>query len=241
MAFGNQDADGEAIVRRICAYLDGHPYHNSAAIESLDTDINKYLDHNASDTTKELSAVQTSWLQTLLYGAIWTFVRTDEGSLSELLIYLEGREPSRFSHPIAQALYGVQDDLARYGIWKEWIPYCHLVGTLIESDLELLKLLEHEHRVLRIMVWAFDDQVDLKLRGTLMGGAATCLSKLSRPVVQYIASQTWGMKGFRSKESVTPVDWQHWTRLMEAFGNDESQDAEITEAAKKAVEFMHAE
>ncbi|KAI0531846.1 hypothetical protein GGR58DRAFT_518189 [Xylaria digitata] len=231
MAFGNQDVYSEAIVRVICTYLDDHPSCSGDIPESLSTDISKYLGREPGDTNYELTAAQTGWLHRLLYGAIWTFLRTDDENLSELLLHLGGWDSFLFCGPIAQALYNVQG---------KQIPYCRLVGTLIGSDPESLEH-GHEHLVLRIMVWAFDDQVDSNLRGTLMAGAAACLSKVGRSVARHLGSYMWQMKGLRSKEFVTPADWQDWTKLMEAFGNDESQSAEIMAAAKEAAKVMHIE
>ncbi|KAK5630926.1 hypothetical protein RRF57_006641 [Xylaria bambusicola] len=197
--------------------------------------INDYLNRKTGDSC---TADQLCWLEgfllsfTMKHLSHWFYV-------SELLICLNREEAQLYSSPIAEVLYRAHASIASSGEWdKKWVDYCALVGSVIETRLDEL---EHEQRLLRILVQVFAKQNHPSLKNILLEGAAICLSKMSKPVVLYIMSKEWDMTEYGMGRRVTLADWCLWNARLLAFKHDESQSQEARKVAAKALSLMRGE
>ncbi|KAI1313300.1 hypothetical protein F5Y03DRAFT_338628 [Xylaria venustula] len=196
-------------------YLSNRPSSVSTP-ETIYRRINQFLNRTMSD---EATALQKDWIRDFFYEISWRYVQSNRARLGALFDYLGGWDACLYSDPIADI--------------------CTLVGSLIEKELDDI---EHESRVLRILILSFADMNDYYLERTLLKGAAACMCQISKPVAEHLATKTWhmGALGLGMTEYVTPMDWAAWTARMEAFG-DENQahhQRHTRRAAREAANIM---
>ncbi|KAI3335853.1 hypothetical protein F4824DRAFT_500728 [Ustulina deusta] len=222
----SRDSKYKRLLRLMHAYFSEG---SSQTPQSLYDEINHYLGRQLdNEPTEEM----TEWLENFLSDFAVEYVQEQGPMLSELFNYLGQWDALLYSDPIAHTLYKVHNHIAYTGKWEKWIPYCELVGTLIEPEVELF---EHEDRILRILAQAFDSNYASNVESTLVAGAAMCMSKVTKPVAQCIGANEWSLGMTRV---VTPADWQRWTGRIEAFGNDKSQNNRMRQLARQAVRVM---
>ncbi|KAI0502942.1 hypothetical protein F5B22DRAFT_579732 [Xylaria bambusicola] len=197
--------------------------------------INDYLNRKIGDSC---TADQLCWLESFLLSFTMYYL-SDWFYVSELLICLNETEAQLYSAPIAEVLYRAHSSIADSREWDtKWVDYCALVGSVIETRLDEL---EHEQRLIRILVQVFAEKNHPSLENILLEGAATCLSKMSKPVVLYIRSKEWDMTEYGMGGRVTLEDWCLWDARLLAFKHDKSQTPEARSVAAKALLLMRGD
>ncbi|KAI0968631.1 hypothetical protein F4678DRAFT_442364 [Xylaria arbuscula] len=199
----------------ITRYLSNTP-NSVSTPETIYHRVNRYLNRTIND---EPTAMEKDWVCDFFYEFSWTYVQSNRPRLAALLDYLGNFDASLYSDPIAEV--------------------CTLVGGLIENELDDI---EHESRVLRILILSFADRSDANIQRTLLEGAAACMCQISKPVAEHLGTKIWymGVLGLEIMEYVTPIDWAVWTARMEAFEheNQAHHQRHTQQAARDAANIM---